>query len=93
MLFPRQSMPLLQEETDMETPDVLCTTDQHKRSTQGAHSNVPDMSRLLAGGLTHVWTYYDNESPPFYETPCGILLMCPDITEGDITCLACLATR
>lgn len=93
MLLPRLSMRLPHAEVDVETPDVLCSADQHKGSTQSGHSNVPDVSRLLAGGLTHVWTYYDNESPPFYETPCGILLMCPDLTEGDITCLACLATR
>lgn len=43
--------------------------------------------------MTHVWHYYDNEAPPFYETPCGILLKDPDFGEGIVTCLTCLAAR
>jgi hypothetical protein len=52
---------------------------------------MPDVSRILRGGLTHVWRYYDNEAPPFYETPCGILLRDPEFGEGVVTCLECVA--
>lgn len=86
-------MQLPHAEIDVETSDILSADNHREGAPQSEKGDVPDVSCILVGGLTHVWTYYDNESPPFYETPCGILLMCPDLTEGDITCLACLATR
>lgn len=77
----------------MADRDVLRSDARREGTPQGKVGELPDLSCLLYGGMTHIWHYYDNEAPPFYETPCGILLALPDFGEGTVTCLICLAAR